>query len=65
MLDAWCSAITTGTATADLARLEEAARATSATALVTTVKDQVRFEAGSIPPGLPFLAAGIAGGNLR
>lgn len=44
---------------ADLARLEKAARATSATALVTTVKDQVRFEAGSIPPGPPFLAAAL------
>jgi tetraacyldisaccharide 4'-kinase len=43
----------------DLVRLEEAARATAATALVTTVKDQVRFERGSIPPGLPLLAAGL------
>jgi tetraacyldisaccharide 4'-kinase len=43
----------------DLARLEEAARATAATALVTTVKDQVRFERESIPPGLPLLAAGL------
>jgi tetraacyldisaccharide 4'-kinase len=43
----------------DLVRLEEAARATAATALVTTVKDQVRFKRGSIPPGLPLLAAGL------
>ena len=43
----------------DLFRLEEAARATGAAALVTTVKDQVRFDRGSIPPGLPFLAAGL------
>jgi tetraacyldisaccharide 4'-kinase len=43
----------------DLVRLEETARATAATALVTTVKDQVRFERDSVPTELPFLAAGL------